>query len=172
LRESHVAAVVGPSPPPVGLFDRVDRVGDVWVGRWLGVSRIGPMSSASGVVRIDLAERALSRLRIAITYDAGWRATIDDRPAEVYPDERGAFLMVTIPAGARRLTLSYDPPEVRAAIVLSVLSLGLFGALVARRAGATCRRKTAGGAWKLRTHRVRIEPMISDRSPTPVSHRG
>jgi hypothetical protein len=169
LRDADVAAVIGPTPPPGGLFDRVDRVGSVWVGRLDGRPRAA-MSSVNGLVHVRLAQRALNEPRIAITYDPGWRATIDDRPAAVRPDATGAFLSVAIPAGARRLTLRYDPPEVRASLVLSLLSLIVLGALVARRPDASCRRKTASGAWKPRTHRVRIEPEISDRSPSPVSH--
>jgi uncharacterized membrane protein YfhO len=36
---------------------------------------------------------------------------------------RGTFLSVDFPAGARRVTLDYDPPEVRVACVASLVSL-------------------------------------------------
>ena len=85
LREAAVTAVVGPTPPPAGAFDRVDRVGSVWVARLDGrpwaTSASGRaalrVSRASGMVDVEADCPAADRIVMRDTFDAGWVATVD-----------------------------------------------------------------------------------------------
>src|SRR5262249_20636600 len=52
LREASVRAVVSPTPPPPGIFNRVDRVGSVWVARLDG----RPLASASAAPEVSPVE--------------------------------------------------------------------------------------------------------------------
>jgi uncharacterized membrane protein YfhO len=67
------------------------------------------------------------------SYDPGWRADVDGRPAAV---ERAnvAFRGVAVPAGRHRVTLRYRPPAVGMGLVGSLLGLVAAGVL-ARRPG-------------------------------------
>lgn len=130
LEAASVRAVVSLTPPPAGAFDRVDRVGEVWVAR---------LASAPWV-RSDLPldRLTLKRLpgRIHGEYDAeqscqlvineicepGWRASVDGRPVEIQA-YREMFLGIPVPAGRHRLEVSYDPPEVRWAVAASGFAL-------------------------------------------------
>ncbi len=123
LREAMVAAAVGATPPPAGAFARVDRVGEVWVARldakpWAAAERHPARLAVRrecGRARIDFEADRDDRLVVRETFDPGWRAVLDGRDAAIEP-YRGTFLAVPVAAGRHRLTLRYDPPEVRAAL--------------------------------------------------------
>ncbi len=127
LREAAVTAVVGSTPPPDGAFDRVDRVGSVWVARldgrpWAG-SASGRaalrVSRASGVVDVQAECPSADRIVIRDTFDAGWVATVDGEPAAIEPF-RGTFLAVPVAAGRHSISLRYAPREVEVALVISL----------------------------------------------------
>ena len=128
LAGAGVLAVVGAAPPPEGLFERVDKVGDVWVAR----PGAGPLCASaggaalaagfdSGTISVLTNFSSEDMIIIRQTFDPGWRAEVDGRAAGVAP-HLGTFLSVRVPAGARRVRLRYDPPEARAAAAFSLLS--------------------------------------------------
>ena len=127
LREAGVMAVVGPTPPPAGAFDRVDRVGSVWVARLDGLpwasSTTGRaalrVSRASGIVDVEADCPAADRILMRDTFDAGWVATVDGEPAAIEPF-RGTFLSVPVAAGRHSISLRYAPREVEVALVISL----------------------------------------------------
>lgn len=130
LRRAGVAAVVADEPPPEGVFRRVERVGRAWVA-WPGGAAEVPAGPHPGEIRIDAASAGDDRrVVVPVTFDPGWAASVDGRVAVVEPDpDGGAFLAVRLPPGTHRLTLRYDPPEVRASIATSGLSLAVVVAL-------------------------------------------
>ena len=126
LESAGVAAVVGASPPPPGAFGRVDRVGATWIAR-LEPRGMPRGADDPGRIAVDLpTTHSDPKIIVLETYDPGWRATIDGRPAAVGAD-RGAFLAVATPPGARRVVLRYDPPEVRVAAGISLAALAAIG---------------------------------------------
>ncbi len=127
LVEAGVAAIVGPTPPPAGAFDRVDRVGSVWVARLDGrpwassASGLATLRVArdSGTVDVEAECPAPDRIVIRDTFDAGWVATVDGHPAAIEPF-RGTFLSVPVAAGRHAISLRYAPREVEVALVISL----------------------------------------------------
>jgi hypothetical protein len=130
LREAGVSAVVASSPPPDGLGAPVERVGSAWVARLDALPAVTRLSTGEGLAHsIDHGHITIQselpvndRIVVRVTFDPGWKAEADGRPLAVEP-YRGTFLSVDVPAGARRVTVDYDPPEVRVACVASVVSL-------------------------------------------------
>ena len=132
LAAASVRAIVAATPPPAGAFARVDRVGAVWIARIDGLPLIDggrDWTEDGDTIRIDLKSRRADvnsqgshRVMIREIFDPGWRAEVDGRAAAVEP-ELGTFLAVNTPAGARRLTLRYDPVEVRIGLPASIFSL-------------------------------------------------
>jgi hypothetical protein len=160
LREAGVRLVVGATAPPPGHFARVDRVGRVWVAHVDGAAEI-PTMAKPGEIRIDAAGVRDDRRVVPVTFDPGWKAEIDGRAVALAAD-RGAFLALDIPAGSRRVTLRYDPPEVRLAAVVSLLALAAIVACLAldRRRGIPA-GKNGPRSWMASAHRVRIESVTS-----------
>jgi uncharacterized membrane protein YfhO len=73
------------------------------------------------------------RLVVAMNWDPGWRAQVDDREVPVLRSAP-SFLAVEVPAGEHRVTLEYHgPPErgplalLSAAMLLAVVLRGAFG---------------------------------------------
>ena len=130
LYEASVRAVVAPTAPPPG-FDRSEKIGAVWVA-WLdaapmveiesGKGTLAEVSSEPGriVATVDLEHDA--RVIVRQTFDPGWRAEVDGRPAEVAP-HLGTFLESLVPAGSHRVTFIYDPVEVRLALIASSIAV-------------------------------------------------
>ncbi len=175
LRAAGVTAVVGPTPPPVGLFSRVDRVGAVWVGR---IAATGRSSSAhivshdNGLIRVRPEPGHNGPLRVAETYDPGWRAESDGRalPIRSRPD---GFLDIETEANSKTITLRYDPLEVRVGAIVSLLALLSLMSVFVGVPGVRNPRKNAIGSWKPAAPRVTIGSMTSDRSSSPASwHEG
>ena len=164
LREAAVTAVVGPTPPPAGAFDRVDRVGSVWVARLDGrpwaTSATGRaalrVSRASGIVDVEADCPAADRIVVRDTFDAGWVATVDGKPAAIEPF-RGTFLSVPVAAGRHSISLRYAPREVEVALVIS---LSAAAAIVFALTGFSPFRSTRIVAQGLgRTQAVGLESM-------------
>jgi hypothetical protein len=155
LKAARVAAVVGATPPPDGLFDRVERAGAVWIGRW--TLPPGPRIARDGD-RMTVAPAPGHRgpLVVPEAFEPGWTATVAGEEARTHAVE-DMFLGVDVPAGARVVALRYDPAEVRLGVALSLAAAALCvlaAALVPTRSSG---RKTASGAWSRRKPRVRIE---------------
>jgi len=73
-------------------------------------------------------------LVVSESYDPGWRAAVDDRPAAVMP-ANGMLLGVAVPPGGRQVTLVYTPSVLVAGLFLTLVGVGLGVALgVASRA--------------------------------------
>src|SRR5262249_34895608 len=128
LRDSGVAAMVAGSPPPAPVFDRVERVGRVWVA-WLDAK---PWAEAPGAqlawTRLPAGARLLvqattpSPVLVPDTWDPGWRARCEDRPLAV-ARAGTAFLGVDVPSGHHEIVLEYDPVEVRLGLAVSAVAL-------------------------------------------------
>ncbi len=134
LREAGVVAIVAATPPPAELHADVERIGAVWIA-WLDAEPIVSARSRNGrddspeQVRIDngridvtLRAKGETTLIARQTYDPGWRAEVDGRPAEVVPYKE-SFLSVRLTDGAHRVRLVYDPIEVRNALRLSLTAI-------------------------------------------------
>ena len=167
LQLAGVGAIVGASPPPEGVFRRVDRVGRVWIAR-LDSRAPQTMREGAGQIRVDLRGDRGQVGWVAETFDPGWKAEVDGRPIATYP-HLGVFLAARVPAGSSRLVFRYDPPEVRIAAWLSLLSLGLIGLIaVVERTGEKTRFETRNGL----SAQVRIKsdiiarPVLTDFPPT------
>lgn len=121
LRLANVTAVVGASPPPDGLFERVEQVGAVWIVRLAGpkFTSFGP---GHGEIRIDALPNLDDRGIVPETFDPGWTAEVDGRAAAVAP-YLGTFLAVPLAPEARVVTLRYSPAEVRVAATISLTAL-------------------------------------------------
>jgi hypothetical protein len=168
LEGANVSAVVAASPPPTGVFDRVDRVGNVWIAR---LSWRMPLKYQDDAGQIDVNGDALTERRLVVpqTFDPGWRAEIDGQPAAI-ESEHDMFLAVRLPLGAQRVRLVYDPPEVRGAVAISLTALATSGLLLGVSTRAWGRRKTFRGAWSARNDRVRIDSRDLRRNFSPASH--
>jgi len=135
LAGASVAAVVASTRPPDELGARIERAGAAWIARLdhEPLVTVGPSGGGveatvdNGRISASFACEGESPLIVRQTYDPGWKAAVDGRPAEVEP-YRGAFLSVRVGAGPHRVSLVYDPPEVRAACAAS---LGAVGATLA-----------------------------------------
>jgi hypothetical protein len=163
LEDSGVAALVAASPPPAGAFDRVDRVGPVWIA-WLDPRPWATAESPAAAVawerqpgRAGLRLRAPvpTRLVVRESWDPGWRARIDGRPAPVAPTRAG-FLAVTAPSGYHNIIVEYDPVEVRIGLAITAGSLLAVILILTGNRPFWIPGITRRGAWTEPSRRVRI----------------
>jgi hypothetical protein len=85
-----------------------------------------------GRVRIDVYLSRGGLLRLADAWDAGWRATYDGRPVDVYRVDhalRGVFL----PAGRAVVEFRYEPASFRWGIILAGVGAVVLGLLAVRK---------------------------------------
>lgn len=88
-------------------------------------------------VRIDVRAEAPSLVIVRTTWEAGWEATVDGRPAPVLRAD--AFLQaVPVQAGSHEVRLVYREPAIRRGLLGSAVAWGAFvaaigGAIIARR---------------------------------------
>jgi hypothetical protein len=130
LREASIKAVVGPTAPPASGFDRVEKVGEVWVA-WLdsapvveitgGDARLIGWTREDGRMIARIWSTGESTLIYRETFDPGWRASIDGETASVAP-HLGAFLSVRVPGGEHRVAFVYDPIEVKFGLIASAIA--------------------------------------------------
>jgi hypothetical protein len=85
-----------------------------------GTSRI--VSATPDRMRLAVDAPEGGYLVILESYDPGWRATVDERPAAVVPADV-LFRGIALEPGARMVELVYRPPGLVAGLVLSALSL-------------------------------------------------
>lgn len=105
---------------------------------------------------VDLRVRSSQRQAVVLqqSYDDGWQATIDGRPAPVHPADV-QFQAVIVPAGDHRVSLRYRPASFTAGAALGLFALAALAVLaVGGRAWGrladlvvrTARRRTGGAA--------------------------
>jgi hypothetical protein len=132
LESAGVAAIVGVSPPPVGLFQKCERVGEVWVARldakpwacWRSGRPVSNFSREPGRIFMPVEALDEESLIVRETWDQGWTATVDGSPIPV-DLHQGTFLELRIPAGSHNLILEYNPVSMRIGLAVSAASLAI-----------------------------------------------
>jgi hypothetical protein len=78
--------------------------------------------------RLNPAEDAW--LRLGVSFDPGWHATIDGKPATIYPAQL-AYMALPVPKGEHLLEMHYLPANFRVGLAVTVLgtALGLLASL-------------------------------------------
>ena len=109
------------TPPPAGAFDRVEKVGRVWIAwldgrRWARRAR-RPIDSTGAASRDGPSSALHAGSPGGITVpapdpDPGWTVRLDGKPLDVVPGP-GPFLTLYSPKGEHQIILQYDPIEVR-----------------------------------------------------------
>ena len=101
------------------------------------------MSYAPGHVVLELAKPAPagSALVGSANYYPGWVALVDGKPAPVVRAEY-SLIGVVLPAGARRVELTFTSPAYKRGKTLTLLALGL--SIVGIAAGAAADRRRRG----------------------------
>jgi len=120
---------VAPVPPPSGEFLRTERVGGAWLA-WLSAkpwvdcavpdARI-ELRKNHGRAEIAIDSPARTEVVIRETWDPGWSAHIDGKPA-VLGQKWGVFLRLDVEKGLHNIILEYNPIEVRSGIAVSIVS--------------------------------------------------
>jgi uncharacterized membrane protein YfhO len=91
------------------------------------------LSAADKAGRIEIRYQARERafFVVAMTFDAGWRASLDRKPLTTYPTA-ACQLGVELPPGEHRLVLEYREPLVGLGGIVTLLALvgGLAACLV------------------------------------------
>jgi hypothetical protein len=133
LRESGVRAIVASTPPPTGDFTRTERVGRVWIA-WLEAkpwadstvpeARIA-YTKNDGKAEVAIDSPARAEVVVRETWDPGWRARIDGKPAILRP-KWGVFLSIDVEKGCHIILLEYDPIEIRFGLAVSIGSAVLL----------------------------------------------
>lgn len=160
-----VAGPGEPSPVPgwrlayEGADGRVfERPGALPLVRWEGGGAAPAIvRQAPGLWEIAWRSPRRATLVVAETWDRGWRATVDGKPAPVIP-VAGALLGVELEPGEGWLELRYRPPGLLSGAALSLA--GLLGLAVALRTP----RKKAPPAVSLPA--VEIRPTRSEDLPS------
>jgi hypothetical protein len=136
LRGAGVAAVVSAARPPEALAGRSERLRDVWLTRLDAEPLVSAAKGtlpprfvcSNGTIAIETDQPDDAPVVIRVTFDPGWRAFVDGKPARV-ETYMGVFMEVCPGAGRHRVRLEYDPAEARAALAISLA--GLAAALAA-----------------------------------------
>ncbi|MCE5228248.1 YfhO family protein [bacterium] len=100
------------------------------VGRGVGNGTIKERKISANKVELDI-ETAGGEMVIHDAWWPGWRATVDGKPVEIGRD--GLWRAIQVPAGARRVDMSYRPPLVAASVAISGCGLALLVAVGIRR---------------------------------------
>jgi hypothetical protein len=169
LRVAGVAAVVGATPPPPGLGDRVVPVGSVWVVHLEADQAMHTFRSHHGIIEIDLTGHPGGPLVVPEMADDGWRAEVDGRPISARPGG-SPWLSVEVGRGHRVLRLHYDPVEARVGLALSAGGLAITAVSLVV-ATALWTRKMAIRAWSDRENQDKIEVDVLPGPLRPVPPR-
>ena len=73
-------------------------------------------------IKLNLTTQEASWLRIGVSFDPGWRATLDGNPIEIHPAQL-AFMAVRIPEGQHTLILNYRPAYLRLGLAVTLTGL-------------------------------------------------
>jgi hypothetical protein len=87
------------------------------------------VTDGGGRIAVRYRAPAGGRFVAAVTFDAGWRATVDGEAVPLYPTALGQIGAV-VPAGEHRLELAYRDRWLLPGAALSLLGLALAGGLV------------------------------------------
>ena len=75
---------------------------------------------------IELSDIKAGEVIIRQIFDVGWHADGSGQSFQVEPYE-GTFLKIKVPIGLQALVVKYDPPEIRVAGILSLVTLVCVG---------------------------------------------
>ncbi|MCH7960571.1 MAG: YfhO family protein [Candidatus Hydrogenedentes bacterium] len=70
---------------------------------------------------VDVSRSGHGILVMADAYYPGWKATVDENPAEVFPVD-GAFRGVFVPQGTRTVTIFYDPASLKIGLGITIVA--------------------------------------------------
>lgn len=145
LINSSVQAIVSATPPPAGMFDRVDRVGEVWVARLLGKPLVeGALIDRMEHGLIELSHITGDTVLVREMFDVGWQARSGDVDVAIQKLD-DAFMEIKVPNDVQALSLRYNPGEVRIGLFLSIGAwLGLGFGLTSLGIFESIRKKTRG----------------------------
>jgi hypothetical protein len=133
LCQSGVAAIVAKAPPPSGEFARTEQVGRAWI-TWLPANPWADSASKQariefakdhGKAKIAIDSPELTEVVVRETWDPGWRALIDGKPA-ILRQKWGVFLGLDVDKGAHIIIIEYDPIELRVGLAVSIGSAVLL----------------------------------------------
>ncbi len=80
-------------------------------------------------VDVSVDSRAPGMLVLTDAYAPGWRASVDGRPAALARAD-AVFRAVPLPAGAHRVSFTYEPDAFALGSRISVAALALWGVLL------------------------------------------
>ncbi len=84
----------------------------------------------SGLLKLETTSSRDNILRVAESYDPGWRVSIDGKRARILIVD-GLQLGVAVPAGNHRITFSYLPPRFKLlAVISATAALAVFALLI------------------------------------------
>ncbi len=87
---------------------------------------ISVAARSANSVDVDLRDLPAKRMLVCVdAFYPGWRAWVDDSPAQIYKVD-GAFKGVMVPAGSHNVTFAFRPPRVYAGIAISLLTVLLM----------------------------------------------
>jgi hypothetical protein len=136
LRRRRFVTPVRIAPLAVGIYELSDPLplrsvaGSARSGG--GQGRVLEVSESSDRVDLVVEADGPATLLMRETWMKGWSARVNGAPAPVSRAE-GRYRSVEIPAGRSRVELRYDPPGLRAGLVISLLSVGALMAIGLRR---------------------------------------
>ena len=78
-------------------------------------------------MQVDVQAAVPGYLRVLESWDPGWRATVDDRPAELFLAD-GFVMAVPLTPGPHVVRLTYSTPGVRVGLALT--AAGVLGLIV------------------------------------------
>lgn len=99
--------------------------------------RVFAVERRAGAVQVEAEADGPGLLVVQDAWWPGWRADLDGKPVELLPGD-ALVRAVRWPEGHHRLTMVYDPPGVRAGLIVSAAGAALVLLLAAR---ATRRRR-------------------------------
>jgi len=85
---------------------------------------------ASDVIAVAVTASTPGYLRVLESWDPGWQASLDGRPARAVPGN-DVFLSVAVPAGRHVVTFEYATPGLGLGVCLSLASAALLALLLA-----------------------------------------
>lgn len=140
-----------------------DPRAEVLIAHGRGTSAAGPLAASVRTARLGAdevrLEASLDRPGYVVfleTWDPGWKAWVDGRPAEILRANT-AFRAVAIESGSHTIEMRYRPGSVRTGALFSLAGLAAAGALLAK-ANAAGRNPPAERASRNRESRSSSSP--------------